>query len=248
ETMVARASVGRAGALRLQRRQRWSLRAPGREQRGAEQEAQSPAHSAFLAQPHVELHPHAEADGAAVRPLARADAELKALDVQLAFHGRSVARLLPGERHLELLLGALQAQHAAGKIAPGRHAPDVLGMELGLRKLGEIEPFRTTDRAVHVAVFHVGARDLDRDVELRALGLVRLEAREARVEFLEYARRRGLLEGGDVLEAARRGIQLPVRGECLRTDQKSQWDDPSGPHAWLHLPGSMRLRMASRLV
>jgi hypothetical protein len=84
--IVGRVEVGRAGALRLRRRRRWYLRAPGREQRGAEQEAQGPAHSAFLAQPHVELHPHAEADGAAVRPLARADAELQALDVQLAFH------------------------------------------------------------------------------------------------------------------------------------------------------------------
>jgi hypothetical protein len=50
-------------------------------------------------------------------------------------------------------------------------------VELGLRKTPEIEPFRATDRAVDVAALHVRARDLDGDVELRAVGLVRLEAR-----------------------------------------------------------------------
>src|SRR5262249_57003195 len=104
------------------------------------------------------------------------------------------------------------------------------------------------DRAVHVAAFHVGARDLDGDVELRALGLVGLEPREAGIEFLEHPRRRVLLEAGDEVQAARCRIHLPVCGERVNADQKTTWDDKAKPHVCLHAAGSIRSSTSLRLT
>src|SRR5882672_2688723 len=86
-----------------------------------------------LLQLDFELHLHVGADGVARLPLAEADAEGSALERQLAFHDRAVARRRPAERHRDLLLHALERQRTVRDVALAV-AAQVGGLEAGLGK------------------------------------------------------------------------------------------------------------------
>src|ERR1051325_11496718 len=79
-------------------------------------------------------------------------------------------------------------------------------------------------------------------------GLSGSKSREARIEFLEHARRRVLLEAGDEIQAARPRIHLPIGGKRVRTHQETERDDPGRRQACLHVSGSMRSSTLSRLM
>src|SRR5438034_604474 len=207
--------------------------------------------SAGLAQLHLEFHLHVGADDIGLRPLARADAERAALHSQLAFHHGAVGGSRPAERHFDRLVHALQEQRAARHVTIAFDAAQVGRAELGLRKACVVEPVLAADFLVHVRDVHVGARDLDGDIEAAPGGLVRVGA-QARVELPELARGRGLLEDGDELELAAGRIHFPVRAlsgarrEGQDAAQPEHGDDSL--HGALQAPGSIRSSTASRLT
>src|SRR6266513_3081177 len=207
--------------------------------------------SAGPAQLHLEFHLHVGADDIGLRPLARADAERAALHSQLAFHHGAAGGSRPAERHLDRLLHAFQEQRAARNVTIAFDAAQVGRAELGLRKGRVVEPVLAADFLVHVRDVHVGARDLDGDIETAPGGLVRVEA-QARVELPALARGRGLLEGGDERELAAGRIHFPVcalsgaRREGQDAAQPEQGDD--SPHGALQAPGSIRSSTVSRLT
>src|SRR5712691_213739 len=116
-------------------------------------------------------------------------------------------------------------------------------------KGGIVEPILAADLLVHVRDVHVGAGDLDGDIEAAACGLVRVEA-HASVELLEHAWHGSLLEGGDELQLAAGGIHLPVGRE--RQARKEQAAEPKQGedfrHGVLQVRGSIRISTVLRLT
>src|SRR5581483_8496390 len=99
------------------------------------------------------------------------------------------------------------------------------------------------DLAVDVGDSHVGAGDVDDDLQADA-GLSGVESLERDVELLELAGHRRLLEARDDLQLASGRNRLPVGG--VRGRRREEHDERQGLHRVLQV--SMRASTSSRFT